>query len=337
MDETTVPSNDEIAGVLERIADLLEAQEASRYRIAAYRRGAETIRAEPRAVAKLYAEGGKQAVDALPTIGPTIAAHVAEIVQRGSIALLERLLAETPPERLFASVPGIGPELGRRIHDGLGIETLEDLEQSAHDGRLATIRGFGPRRIRAVREQLAALLSRESRLRSHRRASPSSPRDAETSRPDVETLLALDAEYRARAAAGELKRIAPRRFNPRHETWLPILETKREGWRFSVLFSNTALAHELERTSDWVVIYYEKDGRTGQCTVVTETTGVLRGQRVVRGRERECRARASPSRSASRSQLHPARPWPTDRGSGHPASPPRRRRIRSLRARSGPS
>jgi len=55
------------------------------------------------------------------------------------------------------------------------------------------------------------------------------------------------------------------------------------------LFSNTARAHELGMTHDWVVVYYERDGHENQCTVVTERRGDLGGQRVVRGREDDCR------------------------------------------------
>jgi putative hydrolase len=54
------------------------------------------------------------------------------------------------------------------------------------------------------------------------------------------------------------------------------------------MFSNTALAHRLERTHDWVVIYFHLPHEAeGHATVVTERAGNLRGQRVVRGRERE--------------------------------------------------
>jgi DNA polymerase (family X) len=103
-------------------------------------------------------------------------------------------------------------------------------------------------------------------------------------------LLDVDAEYRRRAAAGELPRIAPRRFNPQGEAWLPILHCERGEWHFSVLYSNTAAAHRLGRTRDWVVVYcYDGDHQEGQHTVVTETRGGLRGKRVVRGRELQCR------------------------------------------------
>jgi putative hydrolase len=56
-----------------------------------------------------------------------------------------------------------------------------------------------------------------------------------------------------------------------------------------VLFSNTAQAHKLNKTRDWVVLFYEKDGVEDQATVVTETRGELKGKRVVRGREQECK------------------------------------------------
>jgi DNA polymerase (family 10) len=147
--------------------------------------------------------------------------------------------------------------------------------------------GFGPRRVRAVREQLATLLGRAARFRARRAASDAESRDA-LHRPDVATLLDVDAEYTARVARGELRRIAPRRFNPEGRVWLPILHTERGAWHLTALFSNTARAHELGHTHDWVVIFYERDGDAGQGTVVTESRGPLRGRRVVRGREPEC-------------------------------------------------
>lgn len=60
---------------------------------------------------------------------------------------------------------------------------------------------------------------------------------------------------------------------------------------FTALFSDTARAHELGRTQDWVVLcFYDDDHAERQCTVVTESRGALTGRRVVRGREHECRA-----------------------------------------------
>jgi hypothetical protein len=108
--------------------------------------------------------------------------------------------------------------------------------------------------------------------------------------PDVSALLDVDREYRAKAAEDALPKIAPKRFNPEGKAWLPILHTERKSWQFTVLFSNTARAHELGRTADWVVIYFHTDTQAeGQRTVVTETHGELAGRRVVRGREADYR------------------------------------------------
>jgi hypothetical protein len=67
------------------------------------------------------------------------------------------------------------------------------------------------------------------------------------------------------------------------------METVRNGWSFTVLYSNTSRAHRLGKTNDWVVIYYKQGGRRYQNTVVTADRGKLRGKRVVRGREEETR------------------------------------------------
>jgi len=112
--------------------------------------------------------------------------------------------------------------------------------------------------------------------------------------PPVAILLDVDREYRELARLDRLPKIAPKRFNPSNEAWLPILHAERGEWHFTALYSNTARAHDLRRVGDWVVIYfYHNDQPEGQRTIVTETRGTLVGQRVVRGREAESRTTAA--------------------------------------------
>jgi hypothetical protein len=284
------PTNEEIAGALERVADLLEAQDANPFRVRAYRNAARTARAAAEPLAAALERGGRDALEALPGIGRTIATHVSELVHTGRLAFLERLEGQLSPEDLFTTVPGIGEALAARIHRELGIETLEELELAAHDGRLAKLPGFGERRVRGMRDALAGILGRSARRRARRlRPGPEHPaHEGSAARPSVETILAVDEEYRRRAEAGELRTVAPRRFNPEGRAWLPVLHVEKEGFHFTALYSNTARAHELGKTREWVVIYWERDGDEDQCTVVTERSGALRGRRVVRGREDEC-------------------------------------------------
>ncbi|MBW1896379.1 MAG: DNA-binding protein [Deltaproteobacteria bacterium] len=287
------PTNEEIADVLDRVASLLEAQHANPYRVRAYRRAARIVEQHERSIAELAASEEGTKLENLPEIGKSIAGAIREFSNTWRLGLLERLEGQVSPEDLFTTVPGIGEELAHRIHATLNIETLEGLELAAHDGRLEQVPGLGERRVRNVRDVLAATLSRSSRRRARRLSFLKKEihgHDETTGPicPSVETILDVDEEYRRKAAVGALKTITPRRFNPESESWLPILHTEREGWHFTALFSNTARAHELGRTRDWVVVYYECDGHENQHTVVTERRGPFRGRRVIRGLERPC-------------------------------------------------
>lgn len=265
------------AGVLREMAELLAQQNANPFRINAYRRAAETLDSLGIDARELLDQKGEPGLIALPAIGRGIASSIAEIARTGRLSQLERLRGSVEPEALFRTIPGIGAESARLIHDALHVDTLEELERAAHDGRLETLPRFGPRRVAAVRASLASVLGR---------ATPRQRHDGKG--PAVALLLEIDAEYRDKAASGKLPKIAPKRFNPKGEAWLPILHENRGGWHFTALYSNTARAHELKRTRDWVVIYfYDDNHEEGQHTVVTETHGRLEGKRVVRGREAE--------------------------------------------------
>jgi DNA polymerase (family X) len=275
------PTNDAIAVRLERIADLLEAQDANPFRIASYRRAANHLRVWDQSAATQLRCGGAGALRVIEGVGEGLAATIAELVETGRVALLDRLESEAEPEKLLQRLPGVGPKLAHRLHDALGVVTLEELEQAAHDGRLDRVDGVGRKKAETIRAALAGMLGMRRTWRGAAR-----PLD----RPSVETLLEVDAEYLAGAARGTLQKIAPRRFNPERSAWLPIYHCARDGWDFTALFSNTRRAHELGRTHDWVVIYYHRDRREDQCTVITAMSGPFAGQRIVRGREDECRA-----------------------------------------------
>lgn len=271
-------TNPFVAERLREFADLLQQQQANPFRVRAYREAADAIGALAEDVRALFERDGSKGLDALPGVGPAIAGAITEMLQTGRWSQLERLRGTLDPQHIFAAIPGVGPELARRLHDTLHVDRLEALEVAAYDGRLASVPGIGPRRAAIIRAGLARMLGRPRVQVAH-------------AEPSVEMLLDVDAEYRTAAAARKLPTIAPRRFNPRGTRWLPILHTERGPWRFTVLYSNTALAHELGRTHDWVVIYFHTDSHPeGQRTVVTETRGSLVGDRVVRGREAECRA-----------------------------------------------
>ena len=275
-------NNEVVAEALREAAAHFVQQDANQFRVSAYRNAAKTIEELPEDVADIAARGAK-ALDALTHIGKSIAGAIVQLTTTGRWPQLERMRGRLDPEVSFQNIPGIGPAFARLIHEHLHVDTLEALEAAAHDGRLDTVPGIGERRGKIIRQSLASILARKGPLVSGVHKVPP---------PPIEMILDVDTEYRERTKAGDLKFIAPKRFNPKGEVWLPILHTERGPWHFTVLFSNTAKAHELGKTADWVIVFFSSDHQVeDQCTVVTETNGLLKGQRVIRGREPEWLAR----------------------------------------------
>lgn len=273
--------NQQIAGSLEEVSRILAEQGANRFRVQAYVHAADALRLLAEPVAEVLAREGLEGLEKIPGVGDTIAHVIRDIVLHGHSGMLERLRGESDPIALLASVPGIGKNTAWKLHEELGIETLQELEAAAHDGRLEKLAGIGQKRLAGIRDTLAQRLGRLLKPRS------SNPFSNE---PSIAEVLDVDRQYRADARAGKIKLIAPRRFNPTGEAWLPVLHTTRGPRHYTALFSNTARAHELGMTGDWVVLFCD-DGGNGterQCTVITSTFGPLQGRRIVRGREAEC-------------------------------------------------
>ena len=273
----TAMNNADIARQLNEYAEYLESEEPNIHRVRAYRRAAQTIFALDRPASEILTEKGRAGLDELPGVGASLAYTIEGLIRTGEFHTLRPTGGHIDPERLLTSLPGVGPQLARVLHERLGVSSLEQLERAAHEGRLAEA-GVGPKRLRGLIDALAGRLAR-TRLPEPVRGEP-----------PIDELLAVDEEYHRQAEENRLPTLTPRRFNPENEPWLPLYNTDRGGWRFRALFSNTALAHRLNRTRDWVVISFHDGFTSGQRTVVTEMVGDLRGRRVVRGRERECRA-----------------------------------------------
>src|SRR6516165_3882209 len=216
-----VSPNVDIAGRLDEVANIFAEQGANRFRVQAYRRAANVLRRLSGSVADIFADEGIEGLEQIPGIGVTIARSIRDILVHGRLAMLDRLRGESNPIGILASVPGIGKVYAWRLHDDLGIETLEELELAAHDGRLERYLGIGAKRLAGIRDSLAQRLGR---IRRQAGPAPTTPAPSEPPRapqkPSISELLDVDREYRNKVNAETLKKIAPRRFNPTREAWL---------------------------------------------------------------------------------------------------------------------
>jgi hypothetical protein len=136
-EETSLPErlvgaarNRWIAGKLEDFASLLEQQGDGPFRPRAYRKAAATVASLPEPIDTILARQGRDGLISLPTIGAGIAAAIAEMAASGRWQQLDRLRGELTPEALVRTLPGIGPQLARRLCSILGVSMWQGL---AHD------------------------------------------------------------------------------------------------------------------------------------------------------------------------------------------------------------
>jgi DNA polymerase (family X) len=121
-----------------------------------------------------------------------------------------------------APSPAWVPRWPKRLHETLHVETLEQLEAALHEKDGQAVAGIGPRRLAILRAALSQMLARIRPIRT-------GPSDE----PPVDVLLDVEREYCAKAEVDKLRKIAPKRFNPKGEAWLPILHACRGKWHFT--------------------------------------------------------------------------------------------------------
>jgi len=145
-------TNSELADRFREIADLLDLA-GERFKPEAYRRAARTLESLTEDV---RAVSGRGELDALPGVGAAISEKIREYLRTGSIEYYERLRLASPPGLLeILRLPGLGPKTARRFWIELGVEGPGELAQAIEAGRLAPLKGFGPRKIDLIRKALA--------------------------------------------------------------------------------------------------------------------------------------------------------------------------------------
>ena len=145
--------NADVAAIFEEIADLLDLDEANEFRVRAYRNAARTLGQLSQPVADMIEEG--EDLSELPDIGEDLAGKIEEIVETGTLPLLEELEEKIDPAMAeLMDVPGLGPKRVRALHDELGVTTRADLKSAAEEGRIRTVEGFGEKTEQNILEGL---------------------------------------------------------------------------------------------------------------------------------------------------------------------------------------
>jgi DNA polymerase (family X) len=174
----------DVARVLAEIAALGELNGMDSFRMRAFQNAARLLEGTD---ADLLSLAREERLTTLKGIGPGLAGVVAELVLTGRSTPYEELRAATPVGLFdLMRIPGLGMKRIRTLHEELGIDSLDALEDAGRQGRIASLPGFGAKTERKVLEGIEfARSTRERRRYPDALQAAARLLDWLTSRPDV--------------------------------------------------------------------------------------------------------------------------------------------------------
>jgi DNA polymerase (family 10) len=132
--------NEEVAGLLREYAELTQITGGDVFRARNYEKAARSVRGWADDIGQLDVK----ALRAIPGVGASIAAKIAEYRKTGSIRALDELRAKIPPGVLeLTRVPSLGPKRALQLNRDLGVQSVDDLAAAIKAGRLDGLAGFG--------------------------------------------------------------------------------------------------------------------------------------------------------------------------------------------------
>ncbi|MDE3101038.1 MAG: DNA polymerase/3'-5' exonuclease PolX [Chloroflexota bacterium] len=153
--------NEEVAAVLEEIADLSDLKGENPFRAVTFRAAARAIR-DLREPLRVLME--QKRLDEIPKVGPAIAEAIEQLLTTGTSTRHQQLTKEVPAGLLtLLSVPGVGPATARVIYDNLKITTIDDLEEAAKAGRLRSLPKIQAKTEENILRSIASLRQRTGR------------------------------------------------------------------------------------------------------------------------------------------------------------------------------
>jgi len=148
-------TNQQIAAIINEIADIMEIRGEDYFRVRSYRRGAESVQNAP---FPITADTPQSEIQKLPGVGKSLAAKIAEIAATGTCKYREELLVDFPVGLLeLLKVPGLGPKRVALLNRELGIVDLAGLEAAARAGALEGLPGLGKKSQQKILEGVQML------------------------------------------------------------------------------------------------------------------------------------------------------------------------------------
>jgi DNA polymerase (family 10) len=147
--------NEAIARRFYRLAALMDMRGDDPFRLRSYRNAGEAIETWPRSLQQIAADEGIAGLQSIPGVGKAIAGKILELLERGTFAAWERIIAETPESVLdLLDIPGIGPKTAALLHQKFKVASRSELKKFVAGGGLDLVDGIGPKTAERIKANL---------------------------------------------------------------------------------------------------------------------------------------------------------------------------------------
>jgi DNA polymerase (family 10) len=133
----------DIIAILEDIAVLLELKGDNPFKIRAYSAGARALETMEADLGELIAEGR---LAGMKGIGAALVEKIETLHATGELDYYTKLRASVAPGLIeMLEIPGLGGKKVKKLHDALGVESIDALLKACQQGAVAALKGFGPK------------------------------------------------------------------------------------------------------------------------------------------------------------------------------------------------
>ena len=144
---------EQVAAVLAEIGTLLELKGENPFKTRAYQNAARTLEGLTEPLDKIVAE---QRLGEIKGFGDALVDKITQLVTTGNLPYYDELKASVAPGLIeMLGIPSLGPKKVKKLHDELGVDTIEALEAACKAGKVAVLDGFGEKTQTKILEGIA--------------------------------------------------------------------------------------------------------------------------------------------------------------------------------------
>ena len=154
--------NQIISNMFEKIADILEIQGESPFKVNAYRRASRVILELNENIETLVEDNR---LGDLPGIGDALEKKIEEYLSTGTMKKYEEVTSEISPDLLeMLKIQNLGPRTISMLHKKLGIENIPQLEKAIVEDTLLDLPGMGKKKVENIRRGLELYINSTERI-----------------------------------------------------------------------------------------------------------------------------------------------------------------------------